>query len=170
LLRRYEYFDGRGNMTGYKQYNTYLNQWEYYDNKSQSSGYQIQPAQSSVNLDLVQKTLSSRQSAYDNNLKSIQITVKSVYKNIDYLVLNLMTSEPKELDYKYANHLKYLFETKCVQAIEQKGYDYSSNSTTNMVNDWLVKNSLNIIKQELNFIEDRTYYERLINSYISLYN
>ncbi|GAA3773234.1 hypothetical protein GCM10022423_29630 [Flavobacterium ginsengiterrae] len=56
---------------GYKQYNTYKNQWEYYDNRTQSQGYQIQPAQSSVNLDLVQKTLSYKQSKYDVNLKRI---------------------------------------------------------------------------------------------------
>lgn len=166
-LKRYEYFDSRGTLIGYKQYNSYLNQWEYY--KTGSGGYQIQQPQSSINIDLVQKTLNSKQSAYDNNVKSVQNTVKVIYRNIDYLVLKVITDDPKELDYKYANHIKSLFETKCVKVVEQKSYDFSSSSTTNMVNDWLIKNSVNILKQELNFMEDREHYNYLVNTYISLY-
>lgn len=168
-LKRYEYFDNRGQMTGYKQYNSYLKQWEYYDNKSQTQGYQIQQPQSSVDLNLAQKTLSKKQSSYDDNLKSIQNTVKIIYRNIDYLVLKVITNNPKELDYIYANHIKNLFETNCVKPIEQKGYDFSSNATTSTVNEWLVRNSISIIKQELDFLEDRDRYNYLIHTYTSLY-
>ena len=149
-LKRYEYFDNNGNMTGYKQYNTYLQQWEYF--KVQSQNYQ---PQSSVNVNLVREVLNSKQEKYDLNLSRLKNKVKQIYRNIDYIVLEFDRDDvPTAMDYKYAEHLKYLFQNQYVKAVEQKGYDYSNNSLTEDVISYLENGSIQIITKEFEFYKD----------------
>lgn len=168
--KQYEYFDSNGNMTAYKVYNSNKNQWETY-NVNSNSGYQIQPAQQSVNVPLVQKTLSTLQGKYDNNLIRVKNNIQNIYTNIDYIIIKEMTyGEPKELDYKYSERVKNIFYTDYIKNVENKKYDFSNNSLTDNVIIYLKEGSIQTIMQELSFLKAEVpeRYNYLIEKYKSL--
>ncbi|MDX6181929.1 hypothetical protein SGQ44_18285 [Flavobacterium sp. Fl-77] len=135
-LKRFEYFDSRGNLTGYKQYNSYLNQWEYYENKHQ--GYEIKQPQSSIDVDLVQKTLSSKQSRYDYNLKRIQ---ESINSSTLYLYAS---SKNKGYSYEESKRSVTEFEAYYVNKVRYGKYDLSYNSVADDLIGFLSKGALKI--------------------------
>lgn len=168
LYERYEYFDSNGTMIGYKKYNKLYERWEYYDLKSNNSSSTPQP--SFGDLELAKKALAEKQARYDANTLKVKNQISIVFQNIDYLVLKLMTDSPQELDYKYANYLKALFQKEFIKIIESKTYDYSYNSTTEQVLSYLKNGSIFIVKRELAFIndKDKTHYQYLINEFSKL--
>lgn len=166
-LNRYEYFDNQGNLTGYKQYNSYLKQWEYF--KVPNQNYQ---PQSSLNVNLAREVLNSKQEKYDLNFSRLKNKVKQIFRNIDYIVLEFDRDDvPEELDYKYAEHLKYLFQNQYVKIVEQNGYDYSNNSVTENVISYLENGSIEIITKEFEFYKEvsNDYYYKKVNKYKSLF-
>jgi len=162
LTNRYEYYDSNGNMVAYKVYNSLKGQWETYNIQQTNSS-----PQSSINVDLAEKTLNTLQARYDSNILKVRDKIKYIFKSIDYLVLDVMTKgeNPTELDYKYAEHLKYLFKEQYVNNVEKSGYDYSKNNITYEVLMYLENGSISLIKKEIDWLEDKDFYYSLVRKF-----
>lgn len=170
---RYDLINSNGTTIAYTKYNSLYERWETYYLKSDNSGYEIQQPQQSVNVELVRKTLATLQAKYDSNLSKLKNKVEQIDKNIDYLILEYWKDgrAPESLDYTYANHLKYLFNKNYVKVIEMKGYDYSSNSTTESIIKFFENGSIELLMVELEFYKEANidHYNKLINKYKSLF-
>jgi hypothetical protein len=127
---RYEYFDSRGNMTGYKSYNPYEKQWEYYE---VSKKQKYEPT-SNVNIPLAQKALVSRQNAYDRNRARLQEVVDNIYKALAEI------EDPTERKAKTDKFTKEYFNT-----INNTPADLSSNSTTDRIINYLNQGFVNVV-------------------------
>ena len=66
LQDRYEYYNARGQMTGYEVYNSLQEQWEYYSVKTSSSSNRYGEPVSTFDADLAFKVLQAKQQQYDN--------------------------------------------------------------------------------------------------------
>lgn len=87
-LERYEYFNSKGTMIGYKKYNSYLEQWEYTDlnsSNSSSSYYDNIPVYE-PNYELINQVLAKKEAnymsnevAYEELLKEVGIKLRSFY-------------------------------------------------------------------------------------------
>jgi len=75
LYERYEYYDSRNNLVGYKKYNSLRDSWEYYEvgASSYSGGYQ--PPQV-LDYDLLYKALMYKQNQYDTNLQNSKLELE----------------------------------------------------------------------------------------------
>ncbi|GGE98264.1 hypothetical protein GCM10011518_04610 [Flavobacterium limi] len=125
-------------MTGYKQYNTLLNQWEYYDSTGNSNGYQIQQPQSNINLDVVQKTLGSKQSKYNANLQRIK---DEIQQSTMYIYA---CSKSKGYSYEEGKRSVTEFDVSYVDKIRYGKYDLSYDTVTNDLIAFLSKGALKI--------------------------
>lgn len=132
LYERYEYFDSNGTMVGYKKYNSLYERWEYYDLKANNS----QP--SLGNLDLARKVLSEKQAAYDYNLAKIKTYVVECRKALDSSNMNATLVQ----------NIKDSFNANYLMPYYNKGYDLSSDETTNKIIEWLQAGLLSTIKFE----------------------
>jgi len=65
LSRRYEYFDQRGYMTGYKEYNSLGGTWDYYSTNEKPRLNQYNPVVNPVNIELIGQVLASKQARYN---------------------------------------------------------------------------------------------------------
>lgn len=87
-LERYEFFNAKGTMIGYKKYNSYLKQWEYTDlnsSNSSSSYYDNIPVYE-PNYELINQVLAKKEAnymsnevAYEELLKEVGIKLRSFY-------------------------------------------------------------------------------------------
>jgi hypothetical protein len=107
-------------MTGYKQYNTYRNQWEYFESKSQ--GYQIQQPQSSVDINLAERTLNSKQARYDKNLARLKVEIS------DSMRLIQEKAKDNGYSYEYGRNVVEMYKTQYANKILNGNYDLSSDS------------------------------------------
>lgn len=58
MYKRYEYYDSRGNLTGYRKWNEMYNRWEYFDNNS-SKGRKYE-YKSPYNTELMERVLKEK--------------------------------------------------------------------------------------------------------------
>lgn len=103
-----------------------------------SNPYQIQPAQSYVNLDLVQKTLSLKQVKYDSNLKRIKEAVDSSTMYI------YACSKNKGYTYEEGKRSVTEFDVYYVNKVRYGGYDLSYDSVTDNLIAFLSKGAFKI--------------------------
>jgi coenzyme F420-reducing hydrogenase alpha subunit len=127
---RYEYFDSKGNMTGYKSYNQYERQWEYYDIPKKQT---YQP-QSNVNIPLAMAAMNKRQNAYDYNRARMQEVVNNIYKALSQI------EDPAERKTKTDRFTKEYFDP-----VNKTPTDLSSNSTTDRIINYLNQGFINVL-------------------------
>lgn len=132
-LKRYEYFDSNGYMTGYKQYNTYRNQWEYYKTENQAQ----QPTPS-FDLELTRQVLSSKQKRYDYNNQRIQNEVK---ESVTFIYAS---SKMKGFTYEEGKRAVTEFDVYYVNKIRYGNYDLSYDSVADNLITFLAKGALKI--------------------------
>lgn len=128
-------------MIGYKKYNSLYDRWEYYDlktNNSSNTGYQVQQPVSYGNLELASKVLNSKQAKYDYNLNKIQTYISECRKSLN----------SSDMDATLIQNIKDNFNAKYLLPFYKKGYDLSSDSTTNSIIDWLNEGLIATIKYE----------------------
>lgn len=141
LYERYEYFDSSGTMTGYKKYNSLYERWEYFDLKKSNSdkSYQVQQPVSSIpNLDVIDKTLTTKQSKHDYNSTKINKYILEVFETLDYSGMHI----------DLIKNIKNSFRNNYILPYYNKKYDLSSDSLTNNIIEWLQEGLLSTIKIE----------------------
>ena len=132
LMNRYEYYNSSGNMIGYKTYDSLMKTWNYYDvqqqTQSQSNYQYVEP----VNLKLINQALATKQARYDANVQRVQTAINTLRNNVTNSAYSpaVKTNSITE------------FNEKCVKALNNQSYDYSSNSQTTEIINWLY-NSMN---------------------------
>lgn len=138
---RYEYFNSNGSMVGYEKYNSISNSWEYYTVNNDNNPYnrkpiETPPVQSNVNLDLIDKVMSQKQSNYDNNVQTIQNTINTLSNKISNLNISSELKESIHDDFD-----------RVLNVLNTNRYDYSNNSTTNDIVNWLYSEYNRIIRK-----------------------
>lgn len=96
---RYEYYDSRGNLIGYKKKDIY-GQWQYFDlrtSNNQSNSYKYPEYQNPYDTGLIERALSQRQQAFDQKVQNIQNKINSISEIILYIYKNCDPSK-KESD------------------------------------------------------------------------
>lgn len=139
-LNRYEYFDSSGNLTGYKTYNSYLGVWEYF--KENTNTYNKKPIQyakppTDDNFGLLQQVANQKQNSYNINHKKVD----DVLSRIQYVISNEANTDLKR-------RLQNRFNLEILNVLNKREYDYSSNSLTDNVIDWIYNVSAKIFKEE----------------------
>ncbi|HCO67907.1 MAG TPA: hypothetical protein DIT04_09175 [Dysgonomonas sp.] len=82
IMKRYEYFDGRGNMTGYDVYNSIMGQWEHYST-NQPPTYKQSEVYEPYDVDEIYRLGIAKQQRYDSNRAKIQQAVNNLSEAID---------------------------------------------------------------------------------------
>ena len=139
ILGRYEYFDGQGNLTGYKVYDSLFKEWKYYQVEVQS--YERKPVQyakppTDDNFALLQQVANQKQNSYNSNHKRIEDYLSKIQINI-YEIENL------EIREKVQNR----YSSEIVAFINNKRYDVSNNSITDQVLNFIY-NKFSVIQSE----------------------
>ena len=125
LYERFEYFNSNGTMVGYKKYNSLYNRWDYYDLKTTNT------SRSSVDLELVDNVLSSKQAKYDANLLKIKETINqceiyiaTLYKNNGGTWETYLNARNRFHDYYVSKVGKYDLSNKLTfQQVDKFLYD-----------------------------------------------
>lgn len=150
LMNRYEYYNASGNMIGYKTYDNLMNTWNYYDVPQQAqtqSNYQyVQP----INLQLVNQALADKQTKYDANTKSVQNAINQLRTNVNNSAYSA----------NVINSAIFAFNEQCVKVLNNKSYDYSSNSVTTQIINWLYSNMNNFVQH---YIEQEKLEQKKAN-------
>lgn len=134
--KRYEYFDSRGNMTGYETYNSYYNRWEYYDvNQTNNGSYQYRDPQA-LDISVLGQAALIKDRAYTNNFNLVQSNINSISNSINNLQIS--QEQKQSINDKFATELYYKVNTK--------NYDYSSSVITKNIIDWCYTTINSIIK------------------------
>lgn len=134
MNRRYEYFDSKGNMTGYEFYNTMTRQWEYYELSQRNSTQYRDPLQ--FNISSLGNATSTLQNRYNNNTSYLQQEVSAMVQSVYNLDL---TNEEKT---KIINK----FQNESLRIINTQAFNYSSLNETNKVLKYLRDNLNKIIQ------------------------
>lgn len=134
LYNRYDYFNDSGKLVGYKYYDDLNRAWKYKDLTEQPKSTYINP----INSDLVNRALSSKQNAYDNNVQRVQNVIDEIKSDI----LKMSADN----DTKRKIHSKFVNQT--LKAINSKNLDYSSNSITSQVIKFLYSDYQRIVREE----------------------
>ncbi|RZK26880.1 MAG: hypothetical protein EOO43_01445, partial [Flavobacterium sp.] len=126
LMNRYEYFNAQGQMVGYKSYDSLMKQWNYYEvtQPKQPQNTYVEP----INLDYVNKALSTKQAKLDANVAKIDNAVNDIGTKIQNLEID---SDIKEI-------VMYTFQN-ALKTINSRKLDYSNNNTTREVLNYLYK-------------------------------
>ncbi|MFD2726285.1 hypothetical protein [Hyunsoonleella rubra] len=120
LYNRYEYFDGSGNMIGYKTYNSLMKQWEFYSSDDNTRKTDFGKYVSPINLNLAASTLRNRQARYDANREMV----------INYLVdLGIQIEDLYESSRK-GEYVAKKFYTKVTNTGMFVNVDFSSSVLT----------------------------------------
>lgn len=136
LLKRYEHFDSKGNLIGYKEWNSLLNQWEYHSAKTtKSNPIYSQDYIEPYDFNLMNKVLTTKQRNYDYNLSVFVSELNKLNGNVNNNN-NLTPDEKKFLQNTIRNS---------VDEINSKNADFSSSSITNYAIDYLYQNYNNAI-------------------------
>lgn len=134
LYNRHEYFDSSNKMIGFKYYDSLYNVWKYKDlTRSENSSY-INP----INISLVEKVLSAKQARYDYNVERIQSSITDISDKIQTL----------DVDFNIVSSINKRFN-ETLNLINRTKYDYSSNSITNQLANYLYSQVNIVIKEEV---------------------
>lgn len=136
--------------TQYNNYSTVGNVNPY----TGKAGY-IQPTygtvSTSINLPLVQQVLSTKQSAYDTN-----------YNRVSNLINDMRSVlQSSNLDSKSITSIKSKFNTRYLEPMYAKRYDFSSNSLTTDVINWLNNGLTSIVDEEIKIAEKENFITSL---------
>lgn len=134
LNHRYEYFDGNGNMIGHKTYDNLRDEWVYTTVPQQPNSTYIEP----INLELVEKALSTKQSKYDANVEKINNAVIDMRNKLTFSSFSKETIEK----------IKKRFNSEYMDVMYSKKYDYSNNNTTRQIINWLYQGFDKIVIEE----------------------
>lgn len=124
LNGRYEYYDKQTNkIVAYKSYNSLNGTWEttYVNNNQQGSGRYIpQKQRTDDNFALLQQVMAEKQAKYDANYEKIMKHIGS------FRMKTVLAIDER----KVAGFIMDNFYKNCVNSLDGKNYDLSSNSKT----------------------------------------
>lgn len=128
ILSRYEYFDGQGNLTGYKVYDSLFKEWKYYQVEVQS--YERKPIQyakppTDDNFALLQQVANKKQNSYNTNRAKVQNCISTIQKFMNYENIEVKT------------RLQNRFNSEILDVINKKSYDFSDDNLTKQVVDFI---------------------------------
>lgn len=137
-LGRYEYFNGSGYMTGYKEYNKLTGSWDYYTvNQKPRNIYN--KVVSPVNETLVREVMASKQARYDANYQRVQNTISDIQAKIQNF--DIEEERIKIIDKR--------FRIEYVEGLNNsKSYDLSNNNIARQIVNWLYTGYNKIISEE----------------------
>ncbi|MEO5775901.1 MAG: hypothetical protein ABIQ27_03290 [Flavobacterium sp.] len=137
---RFETFNSNGDMISYKTYNSIKGQWETYSVNDKSDG--VYHPQSSVNTDLMQRALQSKQNRFDANKERITAMLNLCYVTI-YQKIDSKTN------YTIYTRVYNRFTNEYVTPLNNKSYDFSNTVLTDNIINWLDTGLKTIFSQEL---------------------
>lgn len=127
---RYEYFNSQGTMVGYKYYDSFNNNWVYKDLTEKPKSTYIEP----INTKLVQRTLTSLDSRYDDNVRKVKNAIDDIENEVNKL--------------PNSKNIIYRFKNETLKTVNSTKMDYSRSSTANTVIDFMYSEINKIIKEE----------------------
>jgi len=90
LYKRYEYFDSKGQMTGYEKWNKLYGKWEYFENRNyrqpNTSTYSNYEYKSPYNIELIERGLALKQQQFDKKMNNIN----EIWGKINYEIEIIM--------------------------------------------------------------------------------
>ena len=103
------------------------------------SGYTVPPVTSSYDFALIQKTLATRQNAYNVNAGKVDEALRNIYNWLE----NSGVTQQKQ------DNIRYAFRRFFVQPVFDKGYDYSDTILTGKIIDYLFDSFKQVYKDEM---------------------
>ena len=133
-MNRYEYYDGYGNLIGYKKWNSIMNQYEYYDTRSNRTNKKREYVKP-YDFNLINNALANKQRNFDSNVSRIQAKILRIDKmfSLFYDYIENPSVKKRENDVK---KLQNAF-IKGIQKINNSRLDYGRSSVTRKIIDWL---------------------------------
>lgn len=135
LEHRYEYFNSDGNLAGYKYYDGLNQQWVYKDMNEQPKSTYINP----INEERVSQVLAAKDRKYDVNVDKIRNAINTIREKVYNLNLNIETK----------NSIWSDFNSRCLNVIDKKNYDYSNNNTPRVVINFMYESIDKIISNNI---------------------
>ncbi len=128
--KRYEYFNSRGTLVGYKIYNYYQRQWEYFDLSQNDNSRNPQRATS---VDYGIQVAGMLQARYDNNMAEIRVIIN------DYLEMarQNIREAPNKINEEAWINVVYDFQTKCVDKFYKNPGDLSKRARVLYIKSWI---------------------------------
>tara|TARA_R110002167_G_scaffold366415_1_gene596386 strand:- start:18159 stop:19073 length:915 start_codon:yes stop_codon:yes gene_type:complete len=154
IKNRTEFFDSNGQMIGYKFWNSLKGQWEVYDvannNRTEDLYGSYTP---SIDLELVNKVLNSKQTKYDLNLNR-------VYGHLELIKSNIYNRFSDSQKRNMALERFSIME----KSINDNPQDYSKNIVTNQMISLINTNYYEIIELvESEFQQSNSYSVESLN-------
>ncbi len=154
IKNRTEFFDSNGQMIGYKFWNSLKGQWEVYDvannNRTEDLYGSYTP---SIDLELVNKVLNSKQTKYDLNLNR-------VYGHLELIKSNIYNRFSDSQKRNMALERFSIME----KSINDNPQDYSKNIVTNQMISLINSNYYEIIELvESEFQQSNSYSVESLN-------
>ncbi len=122
LYNRYEYFNNRGKMIGYKYYDNLYRVWKYKGLSNNSENSYVDP----INGDRVEDVLEAKENKYNVNTEKIRVAIRDIQNKINEMDMSEYERNKKQMELE--NKLKY---------INSKKIDYSNNNTTAQILNYL---------------------------------
>lgn len=134
MNRRYEYFDSRGNMTGYEIYNNLTRQWEYYSTTSQQRTPNKYRDPVPLDITPLGNATTTLQNRYNQNTQWVQQEVRKMFDT----VYNLDIYDNQK------NQIIETFKNSPLESVNSQRINYSNVNECNRVLNYL-RDSLNTI-------------------------
>lgn len=154
IKNRTEFFDSNGQMIGYKFWNSLKGQWEVYDvannNRTEDLYGSYTP---SIDLELVNKVLNSKQTKYDLNLNRVYGHLELIKSNI---YNRFSDSQKRNMALERFSNME--------KSINDNPQDYSKNIVTNQMISLINSNYYEIIELvESEFQQSNSYSVESLN-------
>lgn len=136
INRRYEYFDSRGNMTGYEIYNTLTRQWEYYSTTSQQRS--LNQYRDPIPLDITPlgNATTTLQNRYNQNTQWVQQEISKMFDAVYSL----------DIYDNQKNQIIETFKNSPLKSVNSQRINYSNINECNRVLNYLKESLSTIIK------------------------
>lgn len=151
--KRYEYFDSRGTLVGYKIYNNYKRQWEYYDLTQNENSRNPQRATS---VDYGIQVAGMLQARYDSNMAEIQRLINEFRQK----TISSSENAPNKIEEEAWIHAGYDFQVLYVEKFMNNTGDLSSRNRTEKIKTWLTNAYNNLV---LKYVINNEKFELIKN-------
>lgn len=138
LSRRYEYFDQRGYMTGYKEYNSLRGTWDFYSTNQRQGQVEYNKPVNPYNTNLVERVLAAKQGRYDANVQRISNEINRIGDNIN----NYDISDERK------QNMHDRFNSEYLDELNSKKRDLSNNNLVTDIINWMYTGINKIVKEE----------------------
>lgn len=136
IYKRYEYYNSRGNLTGYEKWSSIYNRWEYFNAQPQSNnnGYKYPDYQSPYDIGLIERVLSQKQQVFNQKVKNVQNKVNNIQNLMLFLYDNCEITDKQSDDFQFYNNQMVKITNSMIDQNYNSLMDWLNKAETDIIN------------------------------------